>query len=414
MGKYNWNPVYNLFKKIKGDYISTFESLDTISFEDWLTKLNKKEYSDVFKCLRVNQFNEFILIRYGVLEMQEAMWSDPHNIYRECRSIVIDVVNEEIVLAPFRKFFNLNEVEENKLDNVIKKIQNAKSIEITDKLDGSMQSARYYRENIIMSGSMALDPTNSWRLNDGYKRLTEDHKRMITENPDCTFIFEYISLNDAHVVQYKKEQEGIYLIGVRNVFTGEQYSYNQIKLYADKYSVPMTKIEDKSFSEILYEVDKLKSYEKEGWVLNIDGHMIKLKCDDYVSLHKILNKLSSVNVIIQSIADDTYDDLLSKVPENFKGRVTSVAKAILEYVKATNEKINDYYIRAPKGDKKEFMIWITQNCPKGIQGYLRQRYLNKDWHVLKTCYGKSVKYKKIRELGIDMSEQNLFDDFEVV
>ncbi|MFZ5989305.1 MAG: T4 RnlA family RNA ligase [Bacillota bacterium] len=414
MGKYNWNPVYNLFKKIKGDYISTFESLDTISFEDWLTKLNKKEYSDVFKCLRVNQFNEFILIRYGVLEMQEAMWSDPHSIYRECRSIVIDVVNEEIVLAPFRKFFNLNEVEENKLDNVIKKIQNAKSIEITDKLDGSMQSARYYRENIIMSGSMALDPTNSWRLNDGYKRLTEDHKRMITENPDCTFIFEYISLNDAHVVQYKKEQEGIYLIGVRNVFTGEQYSYNQIKLYADKYSVPMTKIEDKSFSEILYEVDKLKSYEKEGWVLNIDGHMIKLKCDDYVSLHKILNKLSSVNVIIQSIADDTYDDLLSKVPENFKGRVTSVAKAILEYVKATNEKINDYYIRAPKGDKKEFMIWITQNCPKGIQGYLRQRYLNKDWHVLKTCYGKSVKYKKIRELGIDMSEQNLFDDFEVV
>lgn len=228
MNAYNWNPVFNLFLRIKQDYISTFGSLDTIDFKTWITRLDKKEYSDIFSCLKVNQFKEFILIPYDSINIQD-MWIDLNSIYRECRSIVIDVVNEDIVLAPFRKFFNLNEVEENKLENVILEMQSAKSIEITDKMDSSMRSARYYRGNILMSGSMALDASNSWRLEDGYSKLTENHKKMIKENPDNTFIFEYISLTDAHVVQYKRDEEGLYLIGIRNVFTVQQLSYKQVK-----------------------------------------------------------------------------------------------------------------------------------------------------------------------------------------
>jgi hypothetical protein len=235
-----------------------------------------------------------------------------------------------------------------------------------------------------MSGSMALDFSNSWRLDDGYKKLTDNHKNMISQNSQYTFIFEYISLNDAHVVQYKKEHEGMHLIGIRCVLTGKQLSYKEVKSYADKYNVPMTKIENKSFSEIIEEAAKLKSNEKEGWVLNIDGHMIKLKCDDYVKLHRVLNKISSINVIIQNIADGTYDDLISKIPENYKDRVNSVAGRIFAYVKDIHEKINDCYNRAPKADKKEYMIWITQNCPKEIQGYMRQKYLKQNWHVLKS------------------------------
>ncbi len=90
-------------------------------------------------------------------EMHESMWTNPGSIYRECRSVVIDVVNEQLVLAPFRKFFNLNEVDENRLENILNKIKSAKSIEITDKLDGSMQNARYYNGDIVISGSRALD-----------------------------------------------------------------------------------------------------------------------------------------------------------------------------------------------------------------------------------------------------------------
>ena len=259
MEGYNWNLVFNLVIKIKNDYKKTFGTLDTNKFEEWLLRLAKKEYFSIFCHLKVKQYNNFILIRYGMDEMHESMWTNPESIYRECRSVVIDVVSEQLVLVPFRKFFNLNEVEENKVERVKNKIKNAQSIEITDKLDGSMQSARYYNGEIFISGSMALDRNSSWRLKDGYDKLTRNHKEMIAENPDYTFVFEYISIKDAHVVTYLPEEEGMYLIGMRNVFTGKQLSYKEVQNYASEYNVPMTKIESGSFDDLVKNAKRLKS-----------------------------------------------------------------------------------------------------------------------------------------------------------
>lgn len=412
MSIYSWNPVFKLVMQIKSDYREKFGSIDTMSFEEWLSRLDNNEYNNIFSHLKVKQLGNYILIRYGMEEMHESMWKDPDSIYRECRSIVIDVVNEQLVIAPFRKFFNLNEVEENRLEKVLEKIKNAKSIEITDKLDGSMQNARYYNGEIFISGSMAIDRNSSWRLEDGYSKLTENHKKMIIENPDYTFIFEYISIKDAHVVNYLPEQEGMYLIGMRNVFTGRQLSYNEVHQYASRYKVPMATIENRSFDEIMQDVKRLKCSEKEGWVLNIDGHMIKIKCDDYVNLHRVLNKFSSANAIIKSIADGMYDDLISKVPYNYRERINRIAKVIYDYMKDMNEKIEKYYNMAPKEDRKAYMIWVTENCPKEIQGYLRQKYLNAEYHVLKTCYVNTTRYKKVNEMGLNQINTALFEELE--
>jgi len=411
MKKYDWNPVFNLVLKIKNDYIQTFGALDTMLFEEWLTRLQKKEYIDIFSHLKVRQKNNLILIRYGMDEMHESMWTDQDSVYRECRSVVINIEKEELVVVPFRKFFNINEVEENSLSNIIDKINNAKSVEITDKLDGSMQSVRYYNDEIFISGSMAIDIESSWRLEDGFSKLTDGHRRMICDHPEYTFIFEYISIRDSHVVAYTKDQEGMYLIGIRNVYTGEQLSYKDVSEYANKYNILMTRIEKRSFEEILQDITKYRSSEKEGWVVNIDGHMVKIKCDDYVQLHRVLNKFSSINTVIKAIADNTYDDLLSKLPDNYRDRINTIAAIIFDYIRKTNEKIEEYYENAPKEDKKEYMVWVTDNCPVDIRGYLRQKYLNVDYNILKTSYVRSTRYKKANEMGIDqiLYEQASFD-----
>lgn len=39
------------------------------------------------------------------------------------------------------------------------------------------------------------------------------------------------------------------------------------------------------------EVDKKKSNEAEGFVLNIDGYKVKVKYDDYVRMHRLLSVL---------------------------------------------------------------------------------------------------------------------------
>ena len=83
---------------------------------------------------------------------------------------------------------------------------------------------------------------------------------------------------------------------------------------------------DKTFEEILEDVKTIKSDEQEGFVVNIDGHMIKVKGDDYVQIHRVLSKISSINLIIESVAENKIDDLISKVPAAYRERVFIVEK----------------------------------------------------------------------------------------
>lgn len=406
--EYTWNPVYNLVMKIKKDYQQQFDDKEKL-FSQWLLCLNKKEYNNIFDCLQTNQYKDFLLIRYGLADMQSGMWEDENSIYRECRSIVIDLHNEELVLTPFRKFFNINEVKENDIDNILKEIKNANIFEISNKLDGSMQSARWYQDKVFMAGSMALEESNSWRLKDGYSKLTKNHEKMIKFLPEYTFIFEYISIKDAHVVLYEKKQEGLYLIGVRDTTTGEELTYKTISTIGETFNVPVAEIENINIDEVLTKMKQYKSYEKEGWVLNIDGHKVKIKCDDYVQLHKLLDKFSSVNMIIENIAEDRIDDMVSKVPDNYKERIFKIANRIIKYRDDTIREVNQYYEMSPKADKKEFMIWVTENCPKYIKSYVRNLYLNKPFNVLKKG---TIGYKKLGDLNISESYSALFSDLE--
>lgn len=402
---YNWNPVFNLVMKMKQDYIETFGKLDTLHFETWLIKLNSTEYNNVFDCLQVNQKDEFILIRYGLQDVQRGMWEEPDSIYRECRSVVIDLLHEELVLTPFRKFFNLNEVEENKIEVVTDKFLNASVVEVSNKLDGSMQNARWYRDRVFMTGSMALSKDGSWRLEEGYSMLEENYINMLKENPDLTFIFEYISLKDAHVVLYKKQDEGMHLIGIRNSLTGEQYGYSKVLEKAAKYNVKVVEMENKTLEQLLEEMSSVKSHEKEGWVLNLDGHLIKIKCDDYVSIHRLLDKVSSVNVIIENIAEDHLDDLISKIPDKYKERVLKIANLLFDYIKNTKTEIINYFNNAPKTDRKEFMIWVETNVPQRLKHYVRNEYLGIEYNLLKS--GKCG-YKRMSDLGFGDKYSVLF------
>lgn len=426
----SWNVVLNKFIEIKNEYKNrlgyityyykdgyTNESVTCL--ERWVSELNGikpfnlyKEYEDILSCLELNQFENMLLIRYGrysnVFDGEEeasgeGLWERYNGFYRECRSVVIDVENDCIILSPFKKFFNINELEETAIDNITKLINKARTVEFSDKLDGSMQSARWYNDRIVMAGSQAINPENSWRLQDGYRMINEldGYKKMLTRYPNCTFIFEYISLKDAHVVKYTKEQEGLYLTGVRDVDTGVEFDYNDVIKLANTFNVPTTKIFNKTINQVMKELDDISSDEAEGFVINIDGYKVKIKYNDYVHIHKALSKLSSINLIIKNIADNTYDDLLAKLPVAYHNDVKRVANIVINYIKHTEQKVKEYYNIAPKEDKSEFMIYISNNVPKEYQGYCRQLYLGHSINVIKSGNIKSPHYKKLKDMGID-------------
>lgn len=70
----------------------------------------------------------------------------------------------------------------------------AHTVEFSNKLDGSMQSATWYNGEIVMAGSQAINPENSWRLQDGYRmiRALPGYEKMLKDFEHHTFIFEYM------------------------------------------------------------------------------------------------------------------------------------------------------------------------------------------------------------------------------
>jgi len=421
----SWNPVMNKFIEIKNEfhkrmgYITYDMDGKKTCLDLWVECLNNikpinqyPEYTDLLSILELNQNGQFLLLRYGqysdiyngeVDNSGEELWNKYDGFYRECRSIVIDIVNDKIVLCPFAKFFNINELEETSLENIQSRIDNAKTVEFSNKLDGSMQSATWYNGQIVMAGSQSIDPNMSWRLQDGCKMIYQlpGYERMLREYPNITFVFEYISLKDTHVVKYTKEQEGLYLIGMRSNLTGEEYSYESILKFAKLYNIPTTEIFNKTLDDVMTELDDKSSDEAEGFVINIDGYKVKLKYNDYVHIHKVLSKLSSINLVISSIADSCYDDLLSKLPKAYHENVKKIATVVMKYITETTKNIKQYYDAAPKTNKKDFMIYVSENVPKEYQVYCRELYYGRDINVLKSGNKKSPRYKKLKEMGVD-------------
>lgn len=443
---YKWNIVYNFVMQIKDEFIKKFGYIDyemkevqnpetggikkLTCLEKWALALENKEYIDRLHPLEINQYGSFILLRYGnyasnkegeteVIDVFDENFFEVHDgFYKECRSLVVDIENEAIVLCPFKKFRNLNECKETSLENVKNKIAEATNIEVSEKIDGSMQSASFYNGNIVMAGAQAVNPENSWRLQDGIRMIysNENYCKMIKENPYWTFIFEYVSLKDAHVVQYTKEQEGMYLIGIRHNLTGEQFSYKNILDIAQIYNIDKTtQIYQQTLEDVLGDMDKYKSNEREGVVLFIDGLQVKIKYNDYVHIHRILSAISSVNLIIEHIADGTFDDLIAKIPEAYRTKTLAIKQLIYDYITSMEEKVNFYLKEANNNsnDKKEFMIWTEKNVPKKYKAYVRNYYLGKEVNYLKSQTSSDTPhYRNLAEMGLQEAYEKLRMEIE--
>ena len=113
-------------------------------------------------------------------------------------------------------------------------------------------------------------------------------------------------------------------------------------------------------------------------------------------MHKVVNSLTAINVVIENIAEDRFDDLLSKIPVSFRGKVMKVAAIVRAYEKETNEAVDAAYDAAPKGSRKEFMVWVNSNVEHKLRGYVRMKYLGKPYNVLK----KSTGYLKLKDMGV--------------
>lgn len=412
----SWNPVLDFFVEVKNEFIKECgkDALWQYGREDsftnclsyWVWTLGnhghpkRHYYSKIIEPLLLNESMGMLLIKYNDLDID---WDAYNGFYRECRSVVIDVLRDELVLTPFRKFFNINELEETQLHVVQERMNDAVRIEITDKIDGSMCSARWYCKDLVMSGSQALDIAKSYRLENYYSWVHKHDNilKMLQSYPDYTFIFEGVFPNDVHIVQYNEQMFGLHLLGMRRVADGHELAYYQIVEVAKCFNVPHVKIFDMTFEEAYQDAinNGRKANEGEGYVIDIDGQKYKLKYNDYVYIHKVIAKMVSPNAIIAAIRENRWDDFYSKIPLAYQPQAKAIADDVFTYLHLLDEQVcywwdevSEYCDYNPNPDRKFFMIGVNEIVPKRYQGAVRSKYLMKDIDYL-----RGVKYGDIQD-----------------
>ena len=169
----------------------------------------------------------------------------------------------------------------------------------------------------------------------------------------------------------------------------------------------MTDIHNESLEDVLANLDTYKSNEAEGVVLYIDGFMVKVKYNDYAQVHRLLSMISAPNLIIEAVADNWIDDLISKVPEVYRWRVEILVNLLYEYIQKQNKIVQDYFIDivVNMGDwtnnTKEFMLKVEETVPKQYRAYVRNKWLNRENNWLKTqITSDTPHYRNLTELGL--------------
>ena len=228
-------------------------------------------------------------------------------IRRECRGIAF-ANDGRIIRRPFHKFFNLNEREETQMNNV-----DFIAHTIFNKLDGSM----------IAPYKVPGKPEINWGTKAGFTDFSLDVYNWVAKQKDIDYnkfvndmlddgvtpIFEWMAPNNRVVIDYGREPR-LVLTAIRDMETGEYFDVHTMNMLANAYSIPVVDIVHSG--EVSKEfLDALRTRENlEGVVIRFkDGHMLKVKCDWYLQLHKTKELLAREKDVVSMILNESVDDI---------------------------------------------------------------------------------------------------------
>jgi RNA ligase len=227
-------------------------------------------------------------------------------IRRECRGMIFDTATGNLISRPYHKFFNVGEREETNLD----KIDLTQPHVVLEKLDGSMIRPIPTAEGFRLGTKAGVTDV---AMNAEYFVADKpQYREFILEciNQGLTPIFEWVSRKNRIVVDYPEDQ--LILTGIRNTVKGNYLLYYNMVELAKLYNIPVVKAIAGDETDIEKVVDHIRKWDDgEGVVIRFDnGHMVKIKADEYILRHRSKEQINSEKNIIQVILNDSVDDMI--------------------------------------------------------------------------------------------------------
>jgi len=210
----------------------------------------------------------------------------------------------------------------------------------------------------------------TWGSKAGVTFLTSQIEEFVKDHPQYanfadwniksgyTPIFEWCSRKNRIVIDHPKDR--LVLIAVRNNKTGEYVSYSDMKFIADLNKIDIVKQYEGTVANMqqLYETVKNMSG-IEGFVIRFaDGHMVKMKCDEYCIYHKAKDDFIREKNIISMIVNNQVDDFLPLLQKEDREKLQEFIKIFWFNINQTIVDIIEllYDIQEKKMTRKDFAL----------------------------------------------------------
>ena len=280
-------------------------------------------------------------------------------IRTECRGLIFDK-SGKLISRPYHKFFNVNEKPHTRMEEIDLNEPHV----ILEKLDGSMIRP------------IPCDTGFRLATKAGVTDVAMNAEVFIADKPEyskfienClgegrTPIFEWCSRKNRIVVDYPEDQ--LILTAIRENSTGIYQNWFNMRETAKLYSIPFVKAIAGDDTDISKVVDKIREWEDdEGVVIRFDnGHMLKIKADDYVLRHKCKESLSQEKNVLSIIIDDSVDDIVPLLDksESDRERLFQFEKDFWREIHKFEAKITSMYVKGNDQfpDQKEFAVEFVQ------------------------------------------------------
>jgi RNA ligase len=276
--------------------------------------MNKNKLDEMVKegwlISQVHPSLDLTIYNYSQRTQYERMWNEET---LSCRGLVLDS-SDNIVARPFKKFFNLSEVE-GEIPNL--------PFEVFEKMDGSLGIFFWYKGNPIFAsrGSFTSDQSKF-----GFEILKGMEYSLLKEG--ITYLFEIIYPENRIVVDYG-DDERLVLLGAIETSTGKEIPYEELKEELEGFELVKKWTNKKSISDLIKENDPIR----EGYVLKFSNSFrVKVKFEEYCRLHKIITNVSNIDIWEKLKEDLPLDEILDKVPDEF-----------YEWVKVTENDLKEKY-----------------------------------------------------------------------
>lgn len=337
-----------------------------------LNYLTKEEYAEYVKqaeqgYIKISKHpkdHSVVILNYTDKTVYEKHWNE---YTMTARGLIVDLKSPEddnfveVLAWPFEKFpnYGLNEIEGYDADIDWNEVD-----AITEKLDGSLGISYLHNGKIAFSTKGSLGSDQSKKALDIWKnKYPHAEEKYLESYSDLfpTLLFEIIYPLNRVVVDYGSTEDLI-LIGVKD--RNKDYSYSEMKEVADTLGLNLVK----QFNHTLDDMLALKatmSANEEGFIVRFkNGKRLKIKGDEYLSVHRIKHGMS-VKSKYKAWAEDKLNDYIMQLPEEFRPELESFGNRLDEQAMISLSTLTNQYTFISSvvdvKDRRAFGIYVSKN-----------------------------------------------------